>query len=171
MAKSTGLRARRAYLIDAITTLVGAVNAGARNRPAEVRDGSAQILTTRLECFNVFKVVCSAQTPDASGGYVIEVAHVNLKDNYSPDYSASDAKYWTPVGVISASQQGVTEIPLSGQQIWDSLVDQLVEGTDDMEPRVVAVRATAGDGANGAAAPLGTMTVYLNPVNAATLGG
>jgi len=171
MAKATGLRSRRAYLIDAITTLVGHVNAGARNRPEEDRDGSPQILTTRLECYNVFKVVCSAQTPDAAGGYVIEVAHVNLKDNYSPDYSVDDAKYWTPVGVISASQDGVTEIPLSGQQIWDALVDQLDPAVDDPEPRAVAVRATAGDGSNGAAAPAGTMTVYLNPVNAATLGG
>ena len=95
---------------------------------------------------------------------------VNLKPNYSPAYSLTDAKYWTPVGVISCSQDGVTEIPLSGQQIWDALIDQL-QDEDDAEPRCIAIRATAGDGSNGAAAPTGTMTVYLNPVNAATLGG
>ena len=75
-ARATGLLARRAYSFDALTTLVGAVKAGTRGRAAETRTGTAQLLTTRLECQDVFKIVINGQTATSAGGYLIEAAHV-----------------------------------------------------------------------------------------------
>ena len=159
MAKSTGLRSRRARMLDAEQILVGYVGPGARGRQSETRDGEARILTTRLEAFDVFKAICVGQSSDAAGGYVLQVAHVPLLEGYNPQYNTLDAVEWTAVASIEVSSVGPTEVPISGMQIFDALVAELSAGT---EPRVVAIRAIAGTGTNGAGIPDGTMTVFLD---------
>lgn len=159
MAKSTGLRSRRAHILDAEQVLVGYVGPGARGRAAETRTGAARILTTRLEAFDVFKAICVGQSSDAAGGYILEVAHVPLLEGYNPQYDVSQAQEWTAIASIEVSAKGPTEVPVSGVQIADALGAELSAGT---EPRVVAIRATAGTGTNGAAAPDGTMTIFLD---------
>ena len=159
MAKSTGLRSRRARMLDAEQILVGYVGPGARGRQAETRDGSARILTTRLEAFDVFKAICVGQSATAAGGYILEVAQVPLLEGYNPQYDVSQATNWTAIASIEVSAQGPTEVPISGMQIFDSLAAELSAGD---EPRVVAIRATEGTGTNGVAEPAGTMTVFLN---------
>ena len=74
-ARSTGLAPRRGYLIDAATVLVGPVAAGARGRAADTRTGAAQILNTRLEAQDTFKIVAVGNSA-AAGQYTVQVAHV-----------------------------------------------------------------------------------------------
>jgi hypothetical protein len=76
MARSTGLAPRRAYELDALTVLVGAVKAGTKGRAAATRTGAAQVLTTDLAKYDVIKFVGFGQTSTAAGGYIIEVADV-----------------------------------------------------------------------------------------------
>jgi hypothetical protein len=151
MSRSTGLAPRRGYTLDASTVLVGAVRAGARGRAATTRTGAEQILNTRLDAQDVFKIVVHGQSATSAGQYTIQVAHV-------PEGSTTASTYAT-VAVVTLAP-GIQEIPLSG-----AVVRELARTapTPDVEGdvRVVAIKAVAGTDAN---APAGTNTISLQYV-------
>ena len=154
MARSTGLAPRRAYELDAMTVLVGAVKGGTKGRAAETRTGAARVLTTRLEAYDVIKFVGFGQSSNAAGGYIIEVAHV-------PETTGVIGTY-APVATVTVSGVGKTEVAVSGVQIARlvSAANSNVAG-----PRCVAIRCVAGNGAgNGVVVPAGTMTIAVQPV-------
>lgn len=154
MARSTGLTPRRAYHIDAEHVVVGAVGAGARGRAAETREGEARLLSTALDAQMLYKAVIFGQSDDAAGGYLLEVGHVALGDE------VGDAEGWVTIAILEADGIGKSEAALSGAEIYKKVKAELDPG---VEPRVVAVRATAGDEVNGAAEPAGTITITLQP--------
>lgn len=80
MTRTINLNDRRANLLDLDGILLGAVRAS-EGAPAGTRDGSARILNTKLNALNVFKVVLVPASSSASGGYLIEVAHVDRGDS------------------------------------------------------------------------------------------
>jgi hypothetical protein len=153
MARSTGLAPRRAYELDALTVLVGAVKAGTKGRAAATRTGAAQVLTTDLAKYDVIKFVGFGQTSTAAGGYIIEVADV-------PEATGVIGTY-APVATVTVSGIATTEVAVSGKQIAD-----LVGAANSGGTRCVAVRATAGTGGggNGVVVPAGTMTICVQPV-------
>ncbi len=148
MARSTGLAPRRGYTLDAATVLVGAVAAGARGRAATTRTGAEQILNTRLEAQDVFKIVVHGQSATSAGQYTIQVAHV-------PEGSTTPSTYGT-VAVVTLAP-GIQEIPLSGATVRElARTAPTPDITGDV--RVVAIKAVAGTDAN---APAGTNTISL----------
>lgn len=149
-ARAVNIADRRGYGFDALTVLVGAIAAGARNRPAETRTGAAQLLTTRLDCQDVFKLVVNGSAT-AAGKYTIEAAHV------AEGAALATAAGWAPIAVVTLAP-GVQEVALSGMTVED-LVRKA--GTLTGEVCVRAVRATAGTAAD---APVGTNTVRLVPL-------
>jgi hypothetical protein len=149
-ARATGLTPRRGYQLDALTTLVGYIAAGPRNRAAQTLTGAAQLLTTQLGMQDVFKVVCYGQSTDAAGGYLIQAAHV------AEGAALASATGWTTIATITASAGNIQEIALSGASIMQAVK---TTGSITGDVRVVAVRATAGTGANGVAVPAGTMNI------------
>lgn len=147
MARSTGLAPRRGYTLDADTVLVGAVAAGARGRVATTRTGAAQILNTRLECQDVFKIVIHGSDTSA-GQYTIQVAHV-------PEGSTTPSTYGS-IAVVTLAP-GIQEIPVSGDTVRE--IARTAPSTDITgDVRVVAIQAVAGTNAN---APTGTNTISL----------
>ena len=155
MARSTGLAPRRGYSLDAGTVLVGAVRAGTRGRAAATRTGPEQLLTTRLEAQDVFKIVVHGQTSNSAGGYIIQAAHV-------PEGSTTASTYATIATVTCAP--GITEIPISGavvRELCRTAPNPDIEG----DVRVVAIKAVAGtgtgEGQNGVVVPAGTNTISL----------
>jgi hypothetical protein len=153
-ARSTGLAPRRGYTIDAATVLVGDVRAGARGRAAATRTGAAQILNTRLEAQDVFKIVVHGQTSTSAGGYIIEVAHVAEGSTTIGTYAA--------IATVTCAP-GVREVAISGAQVR-ALVAAANSNPADL--RAVAIRATAGTKVgetegNGVLVPAGTNTISL----------
>jgi len=147
MARSTGLAPRRGYTLDAATVLVGAVAAGARGRAAATRTGAEQLLNTRLEAQDVFKIVVHGNA-SAAGQYTIQVAHV-------PEGSTTANTYGTIALVTLAP--GIQEIPISGAVVRE--IARTAPATDITgDVRVVAIKAVAGTDAN---APAGTNTISL----------
>lgn len=147
MARSTGLAPRRGYTLDAATVLVGPVAAGARGRAATTRTGAEQLLNTRLEAQDVFKLVVHGNA-SAAGQYTIQVAHV-------PEGSATPSTYGTIALVTCAP--GIQEIPISGavvREIARTAPNPDVTG----DVRVVAIKAVAGTEAN---APAGVNTISV----------
>lgn len=149
-ARATALADRRAYGFDAITVLVGAVAAGTRGRPAENRTGAAMLLTTRLDCQDMYKIVVNGQSATSGGKYTIEAAHV------AEGAALSTAVGWTPIAVVTC-KPGIQEVPLSGVNV-EELVR--VAGSVTGEVCVRAIRATAGTAAD---APVGTNTIRVVP--------
>jgi hypothetical protein len=149
-ARATGLRDRRSYTFDAATVLVGAVRAGTRGRPAANRTGAEQILNTRLEAQDVFKLIVRGGA-GSGGQYTIQVAHV-------PEGSTTPSTYAT-VAVVTCAP-GVQEIPLSGATVRE-LARTAPNPDITGDVRVVAIRAVAGTDAN---APTGTNTIRLQNV-------
>ena len=147
MSRSTGLAPRRGYMIDAATVLVGAVAAGARGRAAATRTGAAQILNTRLEGQDVFKIVAHGNA-SAAGQYTIQVAHV-------PEGGTVNNSHYATVAVVTCAP-GVQEIPISGVQARALAAAGASITSGDV--RVVAIRANAGTDAN---APAGVNTISL----------
>jgi hypothetical protein len=155
MARSTGLAPRRGYTLDAATVLVGAVAAGARGRAAATRTGAEQLLNTRLESQDVFKLVVHGQTSTSAGGYIIQAAHV-------PEGSTTPTTYATIATVTCAP--GITEIPISGAVVRE--LCRVAPNPDVVgDVRVVAIKAVAGtgtgEGQNGVVVPAGTNTISL----------
>ena len=146
-ARSTGLAPRRGYLIDAATVLVGPVAAGARGRAADTRTGAAQILNTRLEAQDTFKIVAVGNSA-AAGQYTIQVAHVPEGGTVNNDHYAS-------IAVITCAP-GVQEIALSGAQVRALAAAGASITSGDV--RVVAIRANAAAAPN---APAGVNTISL----------
>lgn len=147
MARSTGLAPRRGYTLDAATVLVGAVRAGARGRAAATRTGAEQLLNTRLEAQDVFKIVVHGDA-SAAGQYTIQVAHV-------PEGSTTPSTYGTIALVTLAP--GIQEIPISGavvREIARTAPNPDITG----DVRVVAIKAVAGTDAN---APAGVNTISV----------
>jgi hypothetical protein len=107
-ARSTGLAPRRGYLIDAATVLVGAVAAGARGRAAGTRTGAAQILNTRLEAQDTFKLVAHGNA-SAAGQYTVQVAHV-------PEGGTVNNSHYATIALVTCAP-GIQEIALSGAQV------------------------------------------------------
>ena len=149
-ARATGLTPRRGYRLDALTTLVGYIAAGARNRAAQTLTGAAQMLTTQLGMQDVFKLVCYGQSTDAAGGYLIQAAHV------AEGAALASATGWATIATITASPGAIQEIALSGSAIMAAVK---TAGSITGDVRVVAVRATAGTGSNGVVVPTGTMNI------------
>lgn len=149
-ARSTGLAARRGYMLDANTVLVGAVAAGARGRAAETRTGAARILNTRLEAQDVFKIVVHGNS-SAAGKYTIEAAHV-------AEGSTTPSSYAT-IAVVTCAP-GIQEIPLSGSQVRALVATAASITSGDV--RVAAVKATAGTAGD---APAGVNTISLQVAN------
>jgi hypothetical protein len=141
-------------MIDRSTVLVGAVGAGARGAAAATRTGAAMLLNTRLDAQNVFKVVCKGQTSNAAGGYLIQVASV------AEGAAIGTASAYATVAVIEAAGIGDVEVAVSGAAVRAAVK---AAGSLTGDVRCVAVRATAGNGSNGAAVPAGTMTVFIQP--------
>ena len=147
MARSTGLAPRRGYTLDAQTVLVGAVRAGARGRAAATRTGAEQILNTRLDAQDVFKIVVHGDA-SAAGQYTIQVAHV-------AEGSSTVSTYGT-VAVVTLAP-GIQEIPLSGATVRE--IARTAPNPDITgDVRVVAIKAVAGTEAN---APAGANTISV----------
>ena len=147
MSRSTGLAPRRGYTLDAATVLVGAVRAGARGRAAATRTGAEQLLNTRLEAQDVFKLVIHGDA-SAAGQYTIQVAHV-------PEGSTSPSTYGT-IAVVTCAP-GIQEIPISGATVRE--IARTAPATDITgDVRVVAIKAVAGTEAN---APAGVNTISV----------
>jgi len=107
-ARSTGLLPRRGYTLDAATVLVGPVAAGTRGRAAATRTGAAQILNTRLEAQDTFKLVARGNA-SAAGQYTVQVAHV-------PEGGTVNTSHYATIAVITCAP-GTQEIALSGAQV------------------------------------------------------
>jgi hypothetical protein len=147
MSRSTGLAPRRGYTLDAATVLVGAVRAGARGRAAATRTGAEQLLNTRLEAQDVFKIVVHGDA-SAAGQYTIQVAHV-------PEGSTSPSTYGT-IAVVTCAP-GIQEIPISGATVRE--IARTAPSTDITgDVRVVAIKAVAGA---DALAPAGVNTISV----------
>ena len=147
MSRSTGLAPRRGYTLDAATVLVGAVRAGARGRAAATRTGAEQLLNTRLEAQDVFKIVVHGDA-SAAGQYTIQVAHV-------PEGSTSPSTYGT-IAVVTCAP-GIQEIPISGATVRE--IARTAPATDITgDVRVVAIKAVAGA---DALAPAGVNTISV----------
>jgi hypothetical protein len=237
MSRPYGLSPRRATIIDADTVLVGYVGPATRGVAAATRTGAAQLITTNLASVNEAKAVLYGQTSNASGGYLIQAAHIPIGG------AITDASGWTTLGIMSASGVGRSEMILSGKEIFDDVkaaataalavsasartaaavtltvaahpflvgdyitvsgfvsagapfngtyavtsvtattivysttttgnvadggtAGVIYSGTSQtlttIDPRVYGVRAIAGTGSNGAAAPAGTLTLALQP--------
>jgi hypothetical protein len=127
--------------------LVGAVRAGARGRAAATRTGAEQLLNTRLEAQDVFKLVIHGDA-SAAGQYTIQVAHV-------PEGSTSPSTYGT-IAVVTCAP-GIQEIPISGATVRE--IARTAPATDITgDVRVVAIKAVAGTEAN---APAGVNTISV----------
>jgi len=140
---------RRGYVIDALSVIVGTVRLGIEQN-AETRTGAARELkSTDLAAQNLYKLVQTVTDPTATGGYVIQAAHLPVGKTVA-DVPAGG---WATIATISASGLGTTEIGLSGIQVRNAVmaVTTLASGE---ALRVQAVRAVAGNGSNGAAAPV-----------------
>jgi hypothetical protein len=154
MARSTGLAPRRGYQLDAETILFGLVKAGPRGRAAETRTGAARLLNTNLAAQNVVKIAGFGQSSTSAGGYLVQAAHV------AEGAAIGTASTYATIGVISFTAGQINEVALSGKQIREAVK---AAGSLTGDIRVVAVRLTAGTGANGAAVPAGTNTVAICP--------
>jgi hypothetical protein len=150
-ARSTGLLSRRAYGFDAATVLVGAVKAGTRGRAAETRTGAAQLLTTRLDAQDVFKIVVNGNA-SAAGQYTIQAAHV------AEGAALASASTYATLAVVTCAP-GMQEIPISGVNARELV---RAAGSVTGEVCVRAVRAVAGADAN---APAGVNTIRIVPMN------
>jgi hypothetical protein len=127
--------------------LVGAVRAGARGRAAATRTGAEQLLNTRLEAQDVFKIVVHGDA-SAAGQYTIQVAHV-------PEGSTSPSTYGT-IAVVTCAP-GIQEIPISGATVRE--IARTAPSTDITgDVRVVAIKAVAGA---DALAPAGVNTISV----------
>jgi hypothetical protein len=155
MSRSIGLSPRRAAILDGDSIVVGYVGPQTRGVAAATRNGAAMLMTTDLGNTNEFKAVLYGQTANAAGGYLLEVAHVPAGG------AIGDATGWTTAAVLSASGIGRTEAIISGAAIWAAV--KAAASLTTSNPRVYAVRATAGTGSNGAAIPAGTLTLALQP--------
>lgn len=237
MARSTGLGYRRGYQLDRESVIVGAVKAATKGGAAATRTGSALLLTTSVNNMSEFRAVMAGQTSTSAGGYLLQFAHVPL------DQDVTYASGWSTLATLSVSGQEMSEVVLSGKQVYDAVYDAAttalavsasalssnvvtltvaahtylvgdyitvsgfvsagaplngtyaVTGVTDTtityaltnaniadggtagviysgkaqtlttdELRVMAVRAIAGTGSNGAAAPAGTNTLFLDPL-------
>jgi hypothetical protein len=156
MARSTNLSARRSGTLDADTILLGAVGPGTRGRAAATRTGAAMMLTTRLDDYDVVKFKLYGATANVAGGYLVQVASV------AEGAAIGTASTYATVAVIEGSGIATREVAVSGVQIENAV---RTAGSLTGDVRCVAIRLTAGTGANGAAVPAGTMTVSAEPVN------
>jgi hypothetical protein len=134
-ARATGLRDRRAYTFDAETVLLGQVRAGTRGRPAENRTGAARILNTTLNSQDVLKILATGDD-SASGGYIVQAAHV-------PEGTTTPATYATIAMV--AMTPGNREIPISGIEVAE-LCRKAPDPDIVGDVRVAAVRLLPGSG-------------------------
>lgn len=100
---------RRANQIDLESILLGAVRAGL-DTPAGTRDGSARYLTRKLNNNDVFKVCLLGSTSAASGGYLIEVVHLE------PGETVASCD-WELIGTIEAAGVAEVEAAFSGKDI------------------------------------------------------
>lgn len=149
--RATGLLDRRAYGFDALTVLVGAINRGTRGRAAENRTGAAQLLSTRLDKQDVFKIVVNGNA-SAAGQYSIQAAHV------AEGAALASASTYATLAVITC-KPGMQEIPISGVNARELV---RAAGSVTGEVCVRAVRAVAGADAN---APAGVNTIRIVPMN------
>ena len=237
MARSTGLGYRRGYQFDRESVVVGAVKAATKGQAAATRTGAAMLLSTSVNNMSEFRAVLAGQSSDSAGGYLLQFAHVPLNQD------VTHASGWSTAGILSVSGQTISEMVLSGKQVYDAVYARAttalavtasalagnevtltvashnylvgdfitVSGftsagvplngtyaitdvtattivyaktnadipnggtagviysgkaqtltTDEM--RIFAVRAIAGTGSNGAAAPAGTNTLFLDPL-------
>jgi hypothetical protein len=134
MTRASGLPARRTNAIELDSILLGAVRAG-ENTAAGTRDGSARVLSKKLNSTIGFKVMLNGATAGATGGYVIEVDHV-------PFGTETPSGNWVPIGIITASGLGEVPVFFSGRDVGSRV--SAAAGTND--PRVNAIRLVAGSG-------------------------
>jgi hypothetical protein len=134
MSRASGLPARRTNPIELEGILLGAVRAG-DGTPAGTRDGSARVLSKKLNSTMGFKVLLQGATAAAAGGYVIEVDHV-------PFGTSTPSGNWTPVGIISASGLSEVEALISGKDVGV----KVAAAAGVIDPNVKAIRATPGSG-------------------------
>ena len=111
MTRALGLPDRRAYFPDLDSILLGAVRAG-DGTPAETRTGAARILSTQLNNLDVWKLVLNPASAAASGGYLVEVAHVD------PGSSVVNSD-WELIGTIEAAGIEQVEAAFSGKDVGE----------------------------------------------------
>jgi hypothetical protein len=122
MARSTGLGYRRGYQIDAESIVVGAVQAGTKGRAAATRTGAAMLLNTSVNNMSEFRAVLAGQTSNSAGGYLLQFAHVPLNKGIG------DASGWVTSGILSVSGQTISEVVLSGKQVYDAVYARATAG-------------------------------------------
>jgi hypothetical protein len=124
--------------------LVGAVLAGTRGRPAETRTGAARLLTTHLNQQEAFMATCYGQASNNAGGYLIQCAHASVGEGLG----AITAAEWVTIAQVVAIPNDVTEVAISGAQVWNAVraASSLGSVTGGEDSRAVAVRAVAGTG-------------------------
>lgn len=108
---------RRARILDAESVIVGYVAAGTRGRAAETRTGSARLLNTNLASQLDFKATIYGHTAAATGGYLLQAAHVPAGG------VLASAVGWSTLAILSVSGIDVDEAILSGASIQSTLFD------------------------------------------------
>jgi|694.fasta_scaffold60797_5 hypothetical protein len=156
MPAAVGYTNQRAARIDRDSILLGSVFAGVNGdgdlEPAATRTGAARLLEGRLNPYDNWKVVAVGGQSSSAGGYLVQAAHVAQGD------ALANASAWATIGAIAFS--GTAEVPLgfTGDQVEGLVRAAAVAASAPItgKVRVVALRLTAGTGANGVAAPSGT---------------
>lgn len=153
---------RRGYVLDALTVIVGSVRLGIEQNAETRTTGARELKSADLAAQNLYKLVQVVTDPTASGGYLIQAAHLPVGKGVA-DIAAGG---WATIATISATGRGTTEVGISGIQVRDAVmaVTTLASGET---LRVQAVRAVAGTGSNGAAVPVpgdgSERTIFLYP--------
>jgi len=147
--------------VDRDAVLIGAIRAG-DGATAGTRDGSARLVADSLNLADMFKVVANGGASNASGGYFIEVAHV---DRGAAVGAANPAAY-VRIGSISFLGTTPVEFAISGATI-EAQVRAAASPAITGDVRVVAIRLVAGTGVgnNGLAAPANASaaTIHYQP--------
>jgi hypothetical protein len=136
MSRAINMPARRATMIELEHILLGPVRAG-DGTAAETRTGAARILSRKLNSTDVFKVCMLGATSAASGGYLIEVAHMERGE-------VAVSSSWDLIGTIEAAGANEVEAAFSGKDIG---LQAMAANTD----RILTLGAiTAGSGYSAA---------------------
>jgi hypothetical protein len=122
MARSTGLGYRRGYQIDRESVIVGAVRGATKGAAAATRTGAPLLLSTSVNNMSEFRAVLAGQSSNSAGGYLLRFAHVPL------DKPIADAAGWSTLAVLSVSGQRISEVVLSGKQVYDAVYARAVTG-------------------------------------------
>ena len=87
---------------------------------------------------------CYGQASNNAGGYLIQCAHASVGEGLGSITAAE----WVTVAQVVATPNDVTEVPISGAQVWSAVraASNLSAVAGGEDSRAVAVRAVPGTG-------------------------